>query len=210
MSNTEEQRHWDKEGAFIMEGHEWSSRFGSTENLWNSLLKEKVKEYCKGRGLEIAPGEGRITQYLIQECESLTLLELNKTPLSKCILKFGEKIDGYYLNCGESIPEIFQNHFDFIFSFDSFVHIHQNLFFSYTKDMSRCLKKGGFGVIHHSWVSGGSNNSFENIGGRANLDLNKLHQTLSENGFDIIKSEECVVSVLFDDLIDLITIFKKK
>jgi hypothetical protein len=208
--NIEEQRHWNNDGAFSKEGHEWSSRFGSTENLWNTLLKEKVQKYCTGKGLEIAPGEGRITEYLIRECESLTLLELNSNPLSKCLLKFGNKINGYYVNDGKSIPPIFEDYFDFIFSFDSFVHVHQNVFFDYIKDMGISLKSGGFGVIHHGWLMNGSDNSFENRGGRANLNLNELYCTLDENGFDLIKSEECVVSVWFDDLKDLITIFKKR
>lgn len=208
--NIDEQRHWNKSEAFSSEGHEWSSRFGSTENLWNLLLRDKVRQYCKGSGLEIAPGEGRITEYLIKECDSLTLLELNSNPLSKCVVKFGDRISGYYLNDGKSIASIFKDHFDFIFSFDSFVHVHQNVFFEYIKEMSNCLKSGGIGLIHHSWLFGGNDNSFQNKGGRANLNIDDLYRTLDECGFDVIKSEECVVSVWFDDLIDLITIFKKR
>lgn len=54
--NIFEQRHWNSEDAFIESGDEWSGRYGTTENLFNQLLKSKVESYCKGEGLEIAPG----------------------------------------------------------------------------------------------------------------------------------------------------------
>ena len=56
--NIEEQRFWNKSGSFSLGGEEWSARFGSTQDLWDNLLSEKVKKYCTGTGFEIAPGEG--------------------------------------------------------------------------------------------------------------------------------------------------------
>lgn len=207
--NIEEQRFWNNSESFSLGGDEWSARFGTTQKLWDNLLSEKVKKYCTGTGLEIAPGEGRITKYLLDECNSLSLVELNELPLSKCVEKFGKKIDGYFVNDGKTLPAHFNNNLDFIFSFDSFVHIHQNVFFDYIKEMSRCLKNGGYAVIHHSHFSGGTDFSFNNLGGRANLNFEELQKNLEDNSFELISSEECTVSIWFDDLQDLIGVFRK-
>ena len=41
--NIEEQKFWGQEENWINGGHEWSSIFGTTENLWNKHLFEDVK-----------------------------------------------------------------------------------------------------------------------------------------------------------------------
>ena len=43
--NIEEQKFWGDEKNWINGGHEWSSIFGNTENLWNKHLFEDLKEF---------------------------------------------------------------------------------------------------------------------------------------------------------------------
>jgi hypothetical protein len=207
--NIDEQRHWNEENAFTENGDEWSGRFGSTENLYNQLLQDKVEKYCKGEGLEIAPGWGRITEYLIPNCNSLSLVDLNEYCISKCVNRFGNRIKSYHVNDGKSLTSIPDNSLDFIFSFDSFVHIHFNVFCEYILEFNRVMKEGSYGIIHHSFFGGGEDFSFRNFGGRANCDVNELNSFLLENGFEIVSQEHCVVSVWYDDLQDLITVFRK-
>lgn len=207
--NIEEQRYWNSEESFSKTGHEWSDRFGSTEELYNQILRNKVDNYCKGDGLEIAPGWGRITEYLIPVSKSLSIVDLNENCISKCVNKFGNKIKGYYVNDGKSLTSISDNSLDYIFSFDSFVHIHFDVFTDYIKEFQRVMKPGSYGVIHHAFFFGGKDNSFENLGGRANCDPDKLNEVFKLNGFEIISQETCNVSIWFDNLIDLITVFKK-
>lgn len=208
--NIEEQRHWNKENAFSEGGDEWSSRFGSTENLYNQILRDFVEKYCKGEGLEVAPGWGRITEYLIPNCESLSIVDLNEYCISKCVNKFGSKIKAYYVNDGKSLKSIPDNSMDFVFSFDSFVHIHFNVFSEYIKEFRRVMKENSHGVIHHSWLGGGEDYSFRNLGGRANCSPEDLNRVLEENGFEVVSQTPCSVSVWFEDLNDLITVFRKK
>lgn len=209
IDNINEQRHWNKEEPFGDDGHGWSDRFGSTENLYNQLLRDKVNVYCKGDGLEIAPGWGRITEYLIPVSKTLSIVDLNENCISKCVNKFGNKIKGYYVNDGRSLTAIPNNSIDYVFSFDSFVHIHFNVFSDYIVEFSRVMKQGSYGVIHHAFFFGGNDNSFSNLGGRANCDPERLNKVLEENGFEVISQDTCVVSVWFDDLNDLITVFRK-
>lgn len=207
--NIEEQRYWNNEESFTKTGHEWSDRFGTTEELYNQILRDKVYNYCKGDGLEVAPGWGRITEYLIPVSKSLSIVDLNENCISKCVNKFGNKIKGYYVNDGKSLTSIPDNSLDYIFSFDSFVHIHFDVFSSYINEFSRVMKPGSHAVIHHAFFFGGKDNSFENLGGRANCDPTKLNEVLKSNGFEVVSQETCNVSIWFDNLIDLITVFKK-
>lgn len=209
--NIDEQRHWNRTDAFGDElGGEWSKRFGTTENLYNQLLKNKVETYCSGDGLEIAPGWGRMTEYLIPVSKSLSVIDLNENCISKCVNRFGNKIKAYYVNDGKSLTAIPDSSLDYIFSFDSFVHIHFNVFSEYIVDFNRVMKGGSYGVIHHAFFFGGEDNSFTNLGGRANCDPEMLNKIFNENGFDIISQETCSVSEWYLDLNDLITVFRKR
>jgi len=208
--NIEEQRHWNNKDAFGEDsGDEWSSRFGTTENLYAQILKNEVENYCKGDGLEIAPGWGRITEYLIPNCNSLSIVDLNEHCIAKCANRFGKKIKAYYVNDGKSLTSVPDSSLDFIFSFDSFVHIHFNVFCEYILEFSRVMKEGAHGVIHHSFFFGGNDNSFKNVGGRANCNPEELNKVLEENGFEIVSQTPCSVSVWYEDLHDLITVFRK-
>ena len=64
FDNIEEQRTWNDLNFWTDGGHEWSKFFGTTENLWNNYLFEPLKKFRGKRILEIAPGHGRISQFL--------------------------------------------------------------------------------------------------------------------------------------------------
>ena len=43
--NIEEQRFWNNNDIWTDGGHEWSSSFGTTENLWNKEIFDFLKEF---------------------------------------------------------------------------------------------------------------------------------------------------------------------
>jgi len=55
-----------------------------------------------------------------------------------------------YLNDGRSLSMIPDASVDFVFSFDSFVHLRRELVEAYLSELGRTLKLGGKGFIHHS------------------------------------------------------------
>ena len=71
--NIEEQRLWNLNSNWETDGHEWSKSFGTTENLWNNEIFDKIKEFRGKKILEIAPGFGRITQFLSILAGDITL-----------------------------------------------------------------------------------------------------------------------------------------
>jgi SAM-dependent methyltransferase len=167
--NIEEQRLWNDEQIWSMDGHEWSKSFGTTENLWNNHIFDTIKEFRGKKILEIAPGFGRITQFLSILAGELIVVDLNPLCIEKTKQKLGNHVLAYLVNDGKSIPKVRDNSQDLVFSYDSFVHMHANVTEEYIKEIYRVLKPGGQAFIHHSWLYGGSEYSFENSGGRSNM-----------------------------------------
>lgn len=188
-NNIEEQRHWNREDAWTDSGNEWSEFFGSTDNLWNNIILPKVENYLKGDVLEIAPGFGRITKYLKDKSDKLSIVDLNQLCIDKCKEKFGDDIE-YYVNDGKSLVMFENSSKDFIFSWDSFVHMNDEVIKEYLKEIYRVLKPDGYAVIHHSYLSGGQKESFKNLSGRSNMNPDLFKTLAEEQSLKVIKQED--------------------
>ena len=184
--NIEEQRIWNDEQMWITDGHEWSKSFGTTENLWNEHIFESIKEFRGKKILEIAPGFGRMTQFLSILAGELIVVDLNPLCIEKTRKKLGHHVLAYFLNDGKSFPKVKDNSQDLVFSYDSFVHMHANVTEEYIKEIHRVLKSGGCGYIHHSWIYGGSENSVNNIAGRANMSPEQFKELVEKHGMEIV------------------------
>jgi SAM-dependent methyltransferase len=185
-------------------GHTWSDYFGTTDNLWNILLP-KIQPYIKGDVLEIAPGYGRMTEYLLRLTDRLSVVDLSEPCIEECKKKFGSRIEKYSLGDGKSLdfPDGF---FDFVFSYDSFVHMSDEVINCYLGEISRTLRSGGNAFIHHSCFSGGQNSCRKNRAGRLNMLPDRFRVLVENSGMFVISQEEFRVST---EALDTITIFHK-
>ncbi|SEO75312.1 class I SAM-dependent methyltransferase [Trujillonella endophytica] len=135
-------------------GDEWSGGFGSTEALWSWLLQPRVSPFLpSAHTLEIAPGFGRATQFLVPASEKLTVVDLVPACIAACQERFAEHdhID-YHVNDGRSLDMIEDGSIDFVFSWDSLIHAEDDVVESYVTQLGRKLRPGGAGVLHHSNV----------------------------------------------------------
>jgi ubiquinone/menaquinone biosynthesis C-methylase UbiE len=211
--NIEEQKFWGQEKNWINGGHEWSSIFGTTENLWNKHLFEDLKEFRNKKILEIAPGYGRITQFLSILAKELIVVDLNPLCIQKTKEKLGHHVLAYFVGDGKSFPFIKDNSQDLVYSFDSFVHMHLNVIDDYLKEIYRVLTPGGKGIIHHSNLWGGSENSFENNAGRSNMTPFFFEELIKKHNMKIVEQKEIKINNLIDRnnniISDTISIFEK-
>lgn len=99
--------------------------------------------------LEIGPGGGRWTRYLVGfrelnvvDYHTEILGELRRT-LSLSNMKFVK-------NNGTDFPGIKARSIDFVFSFGCFVHLDEEIIAAYVKSIRRVLKPAGNAVIHYS------------------------------------------------------------
>ena len=208
--NIDEQRIWNLDSNWEIDGHEWSKSFGTTEELWNNEIFDKIKEFRGKKILEIAPGFGRITQFLSILAGELIVVDLNPLCIEKTRTKLKHHVLAYFVNDGKSIPKVRDNSQDLVFSFDSFVHMHANVTEEYVKEIYRVLKPGGQAFIHHSWLYGGSEESTYNVAGRANMSPEQFKNFVEDNNMEIVSQNV----IQFEPLglwngKDCIRIFKK-
>ena len=184
--NIEEQRLWNLNSNWTIDGNEWSKSFGTTEELWNNEIFDKIKEFRGKKILEIAPGFGRITQFLSILAGELIIVDLNPLCIEKTRAKLKHHVLAYFVNDGKSIPKVRDNSQDLVFSFDSFVHMHANVTEDYVKEIYRVLKPSGQAFIHHSWLYGGSDESVNNVAGRANMSPEQFKIFVENNNMEIV------------------------
>jgi len=208
--NIEEQKKWNDPNMWENNGHEWSGPFGNTENLWNKFIFDTIKDFRGKKILEIAPGFGRITQFLSILASELIVIDLNPLCIQKTKEKLGHHVLAYFVNDGKTLSNIKDNSQDLVFSYDSFVHMHKNVINEYLKEINRVLKPGGHGFIHHSWLYQGSENSFENSAGRSNMSPEEFKKLVEFNGMEIISQSPIKFNALNNwDGTDCISFFTK-
>jgi ubiquinone/menaquinone biosynthesis C-methylase UbiE len=133
-------------------GDEWSTVWGGTEYLWYGAIFPRIQAFLPAENiLEIAPGYGRCTQFLLSFCKELIIVDIGKNCIKTCKERFKDSSHiKYYVNDGKSLDMIADNSIDFVFSWDSLVHAEAEVVSSYLKYLAVKLKPEGFGFIHHS------------------------------------------------------------
>jgi len=82
--------------------------------------------------LEIAPGFGRWTQYLKDLADYLIVVDLTEKCIMACRERFAAAANiSYVVNDGRSLGSVSDVSVDFIFSFDSLVHVEADVIESY-------------------------------------------------------------------------------
>jgi SAM-dependent methyltransferase len=203
--NIDEQRLWNDNEHWIDHEQKWAGNYGSTENIWNKVIFDKIKNFRNKRILEIAPGYGRMTQFLSILASNLQIVDLNENCIEYTKSKLGHHVNSYFVNDGKSLP-VGDNSQDLVFSYDSFVHMHQNVIEDYIKEIYRVLSSGGQGFIHHSDLYGGGDLSFKNIGGRSNMNCDIFNKLIYENGMIVLSQDPIDISSI---VTDYITVFMK-
>jgi len=133
-------------------GEEWSEPWGSSAAQWSGTILPRIRDCLPTTTiLEIAPGFGRWTHYLKDYCQELWAVDASGECVEACRQRFAaEPHVRSYLNDGRSLSMIPDSSVDFVFSFDSFVHLRRDLVEAYLNELGRILKVGGKGFIHHS------------------------------------------------------------
>jgi len=101
--------------------------------------------------LEIAAGHGRWSVFLQPLCKRLVLVDLNDECIEQCRQKFANAGNvEYRVTDGSSLPDVADQSIDFIWSFDSFVHMSPEVIKAYFLEIRRVLKPSGKAIIHHA------------------------------------------------------------
>jgi SAM-dependent methyltransferase len=143
---------FDREYDWPHAGDEWSRWWGSAEMQWHTTILPRI-HFCVPTGtiLEIAPGFGRWTQFLAENCTKLVLVDLSERCIRACEERFRayEHIS-YHVNDGACLDFVPDESIDLVFSFDSLVHAEDDVIAAYLDQLAHKLTADGVGVIHHS------------------------------------------------------------
>lgn len=150
-------RQWNDMHGWDSDGDEWSGMAaycGQTYGAWKDALVRRFVEPGLGSdsdALEIAPGFGRWTAVMAGRTGTLTLVDLSPRCIEVCQERFGD-LPGmrFVVNDGSTLPGVPDSSIDFIWSFDSFVHMELPVIDGYLAEMERVLRPGGRAVIHHA------------------------------------------------------------
>jgi ubiquinone/menaquinone biosynthesis C-methylase UbiE len=100
---------------------------------------------------EIAPGYGRWTQYLLRECDQYVGVDLASRCVEACRERFSTADHARFeVNDGRSLPMLQDDSVDFVFSFDSLVHVEADVIAKYLVELARVLRRDGIAWLHHS------------------------------------------------------------
>jgi ubiquinone/menaquinone biosynthesis C-methylase UbiE len=133
-------------------GEQWSDPWGNTESLWHFVILPRIHAFLPAaKGVEIAPGHGRWTQYLKDQCGFLTLVDLAPHCIEVCKRRFATNANiSYVVNSGSDLPGVPDHSADFVFSFDSLVHAESDVMCGYLREIARVLAPNGVAFLHHS------------------------------------------------------------
>jgi ubiquinone/menaquinone biosynthesis C-methylase UbiE len=143
---------WGKTYDWRHHGDEWSQPWGGTDFLWYGTIFPRIISFVPTDTiLEIAPGYGRCTQFLLTLCNTLQIIDLNRNCIDYCKKRFSQYSHiQYSVNDGKALGTVEDNSVDFIFSWDALVHCEADIFDTYVTEFARILKPNGWGFIHHS------------------------------------------------------------
>jgi SAM-dependent methyltransferase len=143
---------WDGDYAWPAGGEEWSLGWAGTDAQWHFTLQPRLRRFLPASTvLEIAPGFGRWTGYLTDRCERYVGVDLSAQCVEACRHRFADvEHAAFYVGDGWSLAAVGDDSIDFMFSFDSLVHVEDDVIASYLSELKRVLTADGVGFLHHS------------------------------------------------------------
>jgi FkbM family methyltransferase len=145
---------WDLEHDWPRHGEEWSEPWGGAEPQWFSTIYSRIHRFFPAETvLEIAPGFGRWTKYLVRGSSRYLGIDLSGSAIDHCKKTFSRFDHAQFVkNDGLSIEAAKDGEFDLVFSFDSLVHVEADVMTSYISQTLKKLRQTGVGFFHHSNV----------------------------------------------------------
>lgn len=200
-------------------GSPWSERWGNVPAQWYGCVYPRIARYLPAkRVLEIAPGYGRWTGYLLDHCDVLHGVDISQTAIAACRKKFGEARGRFWRrserlfrqNDGRSLSLFAGNRYGFVFSFDSLVHADVDVLAAYIEQIVPMLDRGGVCFIHHSNL-GEYGPDAPNPGFRsADVTGEKVEALVEQAGGRVIVQEKLVWNPEETMLRDCFTLFGRK
>jgi SAM-dependent methyltransferase len=141
---------WNETSNWPLGGEEWSATWGGSSAQWFGSLLPRLRCFVPCRAiLEIAPGFGRWTRFLLALCQEYAGIDVSETCVAACRERFASQ-GSFHTNDGYSLAAVPDGRFDLVFSFDSLVHAEMDVIQSYLPQVVSKLRSRGVAFLHHS------------------------------------------------------------
>ena len=163
-------------------------------------LSKVVKRYLRPHVtpdsvvMEIGPGGGRWTQFLIGARE-VVLVELNTQffrYLRKRFRRYRRKLR-FYQTSGYELNGIDDGSIDFVFSFGTFVHIDPDGIDEYLGEIARVLRSGGTGTIQYADRDKPFLQTVPDFGGFSDMNAPKMEGLVAARGLEIVEHDRALL-----------------
>ncbi len=143
---------WNGRYDWSGRGEEWSAPWGGSEPQWFGALFPRLHRILPaGAVLEIAPGFGRWTKFLLPLCDTYLGIDLSAQCVDACREVFAAASHATFAqNDGRVLDAAPAASFDLVFSFDSLVHAEIDILEAYIPQILQKLTPAGVAFIHHS------------------------------------------------------------
>lgn len=199
---------WNSVYDWTLRGEEWSEVWGGSEAQWFGCLYPRLHRFLPvGNLLEIAPGFGRWTRYLLEYAHcGYTGIDLSMSCVDYCKERFSRfSTTEFLVNDGLSLDGAEDGLFHLVFSFDSLVHANLDVHQAYIPQILRKLCQNGVAFIHHSnWAESGSTR--ENVHHRAEDVSAAAYAKIVQKAGGHVMLQECL-NWGGDEMIDAFTLF---
>jgi ubiquinone/menaquinone biosynthesis C-methylase UbiE len=184
---------WNRDYAWPQDGDEWSQQAEYCGVPYEKWKDELVRTFLvpnmrpESTVLEIGPGHGRWSSLIPHRIPkgTLHLADLSPTCIEFCRKRLASHNNvQYHVTDGRSLSMLPEKSVDFVWSFDTFVHIEEPEVRAYAKDLHRVMKLQSMGVIHHP---GSPTPEQRQNGMRSLVDSRKFATILAENNLHVIR-----------------------
>lgn len=143
---------WDGSYDWPQAGDEWSAPWGGTITQWRATLLPRLQSFLPAESiLEIAPGYGRWTPFLLEACKRYVGVDIAAGGIEACRRRFADAPHAeFHVNDGRSLDVVEDGSVDLAFSFDSLVHVEDDVIGAYLAELSAKLTDHGLIFLHHS------------------------------------------------------------
>ena len=148
---------WDEKYDWAQDGDEWDGQARFCNQLYEDWKSSLIETFLhpnldeNATIVEIAPGHGRWSKEIVDRCRKLVLVDLSPSCIEFCrdLLADRDNVE-YIVNDGRTLTGVQDGSVDFVWSFDSFVHMEADVIASYLREIRRVLQDGGRAILHHA------------------------------------------------------------
>ena len=204
---------WNQPDQWRAGGDDWSDGWGGPLPQWYGAIFPRIARWLPvAKILEIAPGFGRWTQFLLRQASEYYGVDISSICVEQCRKRFAESIKAHFIqNDGQSLEGIPDNSIDFVFSFDSLVHVELDVVGGYCEQVNRKLSDCGIAFLHHSNALMGVDNTevlYPQRGRATSVSAATVKEIIERTGGRVLIQEE--VNWQSKKRIDCFTTFSKK